>query len=405
MGHSPAPGTQPPVKWKQHLTIDLPAKAVDAIWVHACSVGEVSSVAPLIRALKTQNHCIHLTVVTRTGMAHARRLFGDALSISYLPWDIPGLMTRLVNRLQPRLLLLTETEFWPGMLSACRRRAIPVIGINTRISDQSFPRYRMTSRLWQHWLGSVSMFLAQSNLDAERLQSIGVPAERIQVAGNLKYAVHPPDIDASALRNRIDASGQRPILLVASTHDDEEAQILRMWNLWKQDRHDLLCVMVPRHPERFDAVVAQINQAGFAMSRWSEKETRGDFILVDAMGVLPRLYAVADIVIIGGSLVPIGGHNPLEAAICGRGVITGPHIQNFREIMTDMQRGNAAIVAANADEIEKAVQRLLTHADELKNLHAHASMFMQDKAQVLDHVCRAIAPYLDAGQHAPEKGA
>jgi len=395
MGNSADSAAPPPVKWKQHLTLDLPATASGAIWIHACSVGEVASVAPLIHTLQAQGHRLHLTVVTATGMKHARRVFGDSLSVSFLPWDIPGLMSRLVGHLRPRLLLLTETEFWPGMLSACRRHDIPVLGINTRISDRSFPRYKRTAWLWRHWLRAVDMFLAQSAQDAERLKAIGVPAGRIQVAGNLKYAVRPPDVDTLALRKRLDPSAARPIILIASTHDDEEAQILRMWNIWYRDRQDILCVIVPRHPERFDAVAALMKQAGHAVSRWSEKQPGGDFILVDAMGVLPQLYTVADIVIIGGSLVSVGGHNPLEAAVCGRGVVTGPHIQNFREIMADMQSENAAIVAADADALEQAVQRLLTHADELHELHAHAARFMRDKAQVLDRVCHMITPYLE----------
>jgi len=396
MGNSADSAAPPAVKWKQHLTLDLPATAAGAIWIHACSVGEVASVASLIHALQAQGHHLHLTVVTATGMKHARRLFGDSLSVSFLPWDIPGLMSRLLKRLRPRLLLLTETEFWPGMLSACRRHDIPVIGINTRISDRSFPRYRTTAWLWRRWLQAVDMFLAQSEQDAERLKAIGIPAGRIRVAGNLKYAVRPPDVDAVTLRKRLDPSETRPIILIASTHDDEEAQILRMWNRWRRARQDILCVIVPRHPERFDAVAALLEQAGHAVSRWSGKQSGGDFMLVDAMGVLPQLYTVADIVIIGGSLVPVGGHNPLEAAVCGRGVITGPHIQNFREIMDDMQRENAAIVAADADDLEQAVQRLLAHADELHELHAQAAMFMRNKAQVLERVCSIIAPYVDA---------
>lgn len=396
MGNSADSSAPPPVKWMQHLTLDLPATASGAIWIHACSVGEVASVAPLIHALQAQGHRLHLTVVTATGMRHARRVFGDSLSVSFLPWDIPGLMSRLVRHLRPRLLLLTETEFWPGMLSACRRHNIPVLGINTRISDRSFPRYKRTARLWRRWLRAVDMFLAQSAQDAGRLQTIGVPAERIRVAGNLKYAVRPPDVDTAALRERLDPSASRPIILIASTHDDEEAQVLRMWHRWHRIRQDILCVIVPRHPERFDTVATLLEQAGHSVSRWSQQQPGGDFMLVDAMGVLPQLYTVADIVIIGGSLVSVGGHNPLEAAVCGRGVVTGPHIQNFREIMTDMQRENAAIVAADADDLEQAVQRLLTHADELHELHAHAAVFMQNKAQVLERVCHMITPYLEA---------
>jgi 3-deoxy-D-manno-octulosonic-acid transferase len=340
-------------------------------------------------------HDIHLSVVTATGFSHADRQLGNDISISYLPWDIPGAMSRFIHRLQPALLLLTETEFWPGKLSACRKQRVPVVGINTRISDRSFPRYQTSRFLWRRWLAPVSLFLAQSRQDAERLVAIGVPAEKIQTAGNLKYAVAAPGLDAEKLRLKLDASGRRPILLVASSHEGEDALILNMWERWHANRQDLLTIFVPRHPERFNSVATLIHNRGHQLSRWSEtKQHNADFILIDAMGVLGKLYSIADIVIIAGSLVDIGGHNPLEAAICGRGVVTGPYVQNFCEIMDEMKQSNAAIVAHDEQELEAAVNRLLTHPDELKALHANAALFIHDKAQVLDHILSAIKPYL-----------
>jgi 3-deoxy-D-manno-octulosonic-acid transferase len=168
-----------------------------------------------------------------------------------------------------------------------------------------------------------------------------------------------------------------------------------MWERWHANRKDLLTVIVPRHPERFNSVATLIRNRGYRLSRWSEtKQHNADFILIDAMGVLGKLYSIADIVIVAGSLVDIGGHNPLEAAICGRGVVTGPHVQNFCEIMDEMKQSNAAIVAHDEQELEAAVSRLLTHPDELKALHASATLFIHDKAQVLDHILSAIKPYL-----------
>ena len=384
-----------PVKWRQHFTLSLPEARPGCIWVHACSVGEVGSVVPLIRALLHMRYDIHLSVVTATGFAHADRQLGNDITISYLPWDIPGAMSRFIRRLQPTLLLLTETEFWPGKLSACRKHQVPVIGINTRISNRSFPRYQASRFLWRRWLSPVSLFLAQSRLDAERLVAIGAAAEKVQTVGNLKYAVSAPELDAEMLRRKLDASGRRPILLVASTHDGEDDLILNMWESWHANNRDLLTVIVPRHPERFNSVAALIRDRGHRLSRWSETEQHNaDFILIDAMGVLDTLYCIADIVIVAGSLADIGGHNPLEAAICGRGVVTGPYVQNFREIMDEMQQGNAAIVAHDQHELEAAVNRLLTFPDELKTLHASAILFIRDKAQVLDHILYALQPYL-----------
>jgi len=393
-------------KWRQHLTIDVPQMQYGCIWIHACSVGEVGSVAPLIRALLALGHSVHLTVVTATGFAHANRLLGGSISISFLPWDVPFAMSRMIRALGPSLLLLAETEFWPGMLSACKKQGIAVIGINTRISDRSFPRYQATRVLWKRWLASVTLFLPQSQTDADRLVAMGVTAENIQVTGNLKYAVDMPSVDCSALRSKLDGSSARPILLVASTHSGEDERVLDMLPAWHAACPELLILMIPRHPERFDQVAAMIEERGHKLSRWSQLDQHGasmahhHIVLVDTMGMLADLYAIADIVIIAGSLENIGGHNPLEAAICGRGVVTGPHVQNFREIMAAMQQSEAAIVSRDDHELEAAITRLLEHPDELKSLHANAALFIQDRAHVLDRMLAAIKPWLpETGKH------
>jgi len=391
------------VKWRQQFALDLPQARPGCIWIHACSVGEVASVVPLIKALLHEGQFIHLTVVTATGFAHATRLL-DGVSISYLPWDIPGAMSRLIKALHPALLLLTETEFWPGMLKACHRHHIPVIGINTRISDRSFPGYRRSAFFWRRWLKPVTLFLAQSELDATRLHAIGVDADKIKVAGNMKYAITAPAVDADSLRQQLDPTGARPILIIASTHADEEARILDILPQWLSLRPDLLTVLVPRHPQRFDEVADLIRQCGYHLNRWSTRtsESPRQLLLVDAMGVLAELYAIADLVIIGGSLVEIGGHNPLEAAICGRGVVTGPYMQNFRAIMDDMTSHNAAILVADDNELCAAVSRLIMHPDELKRLHEHASSFMADRTQVLPRMLEAIKAFLpEPGKSSP----
>jgi len=393
-----------PMKWRQQFTLELPAARTGCVWIHACSVGEVGSVVPLVRALLKQGHAIHLTAVTSTGFAHAERLLADAIgsasvSLAFLPWDFPTAMSRMIRRLNPALLLLAETEFWPGMLSACRRQNIPVVGINTRISDHSFPRYQASRWLWKRWLAPVSIFLTQSEVDRERLIALGVSATTVQVAGNLKYAVSAPVVDSAALRAKLDTSCTRPILLIASTHEGEDARLLDMWPAWHAACPELLTVIVPRHPQRFDQVADLIRQHGLRMSRWSDDRSEktainNDVILIDSMGVLSDLYSIADAVIMAGSLQNVGGHNPLEAAICGRSVVTGPHVQNFRAIMQDMQKAEAAIISRDDRELEDAVCRLLTHPDELRQLHANAALFIEDRAHVLDRMLEAIKPWL-----------
>jgi len=391
--HEHSPSTH---KWSQHFLWQSPKEQAGCIWIHACSVGEVASILPLIQALHAQHHRIHLTVVTRTGFAHAQKHVGSMVSISYLPWDLPTLMRRFVRQLKPKLLLLTETEFWPGMLKACHRQGVKVLGINTRISDRSFPKYHATRFFWRHCLKHVNQFFPQSKVDGERLIAMGVDAECIQVVGNLKYAVQTPDVDASKLRQRIDASGLRPIVLVASTHEDEEQRIMAMWQTWHRQQPNLLLIVVPRHPERFDSVADMIQEQGIPLARWSNNDAiqHADVLLIDAMGILQGLYTIADIAVIGGSLVNIGGHNPLEAAVCGRGVLTGPYVHNFRQVMEDMQKASAAIVSHDDAELESVVLDMLKSPEALRQLNAHAALFMQTNTQVLENMLVAIHPYL-----------
>ncbi|MDQ6987846.1 MAG: 3-deoxy-D-manno-octulosonic acid transferase [Mariprofundaceae bacterium] len=393
----------PPSRRRQHLALDLPQTVENPVWLHACSVGEVASVAPLVEALLKKNLPIHLTVVTDTGFAHAQKAFGERISIAYLPWDIPGLMRRMITHLNPRLLLLTETEFWPGMLNTCRRRNIPVIGINTRISDRSFPRYQASRLLWKRWLSAVSLFLPASDTDAQRLAALGVEKSRIRSVGHLKYAVRSPDVNCDAIRRRLDSTGNRPIFLAASTHEDEEAQLCRMLGGWKKHAPDLLLVIVPRHPQRFDEVAEMITVQGLQLNRWSDanssKETSAskknpDIVLIDEMGVLSGLYSVADIVFIGGSLIPHGGQNPLEAAVCGRGVITGPHMHNFRDIMADLLQTGGAVSCRDAQEVNNAILRFLKHPNELRELHKCAATLMQNKGAVVERMLENIEPWL-----------
>ncbi len=387
---------QQPLKWRQHFLLDMPEAKSGCIWLHACSVGEVASVVPLLQQLHTLGYSLHLTVITRTGMQHAQRQLSNIASISYLPWDLPTLMQRFVNTLKPALLLLAETEFWPGMLKACQKNDIPIIGINTRISDRSFPKYHASRYFWKRWLAPVELFLPQSPLDGERLIAMGVDAEKVHVAGNLKYAVQAPNVDSNALRKKLDPSLKRPILLLASTHDDEEKRLLSMVPAWQRLQSGLLTVIVPRHPERFNHVAELTASQGLQYSRWSDEQINknSQIILIDGMGILQSLYTIADAVVIAGSLTNIGGHNPIEAAVCGRGVITGPHIQNFRDIMNDMQKAGAAIVANSDQELAESVARLLQYPHELRQLNGQAALFMQDKSQVLAKIINTITPFL-----------
>jgi 3-deoxy-D-manno-octulosonic-acid transferase len=224
---------------------------------------------------------------------------------------------------------------------------------------------------------------------------MGVPLERIQTVGNLKFAINPPDVDAKQVRHMIDPSGKRPVFVLGSTHEDEEAQVLAQLNVWRAIQPDLLTVVVPRHPERFDTVANLLQQQGLSFTRYAEERTGDEAVVfIDAMGVLTGLYTIADLVFIGGSLADIGGHNPLEAAVCGRGVVSGKHVQNFRAVYDDMQRQGAAIIVQDKDELTQVITRLLDKPDELKQLNAQAALFMQQQGDVLENTWQQIQPYI-----------
>ncbi|MDX8393592.1 MAG: 3-deoxy-D-manno-octulosonic acid transferase [Mariprofundales bacterium] len=392
-------------RWRQSLGLDMPQcnnSFIPVIWLHACSVGEINAVAPLIRQLLQRKHKLHLTLVTETGMAQAQRLFAqyddNHIGYSFLPLDFPFAFHRFVRKLKPHLLLLTETEFWPGMLAACHRQKIAIVGINSRVSDRSLPRYKRTCWLWQRWLKPVQLFLAQSELDAQRLHMIGVEKTRIKIAGNLKYAIQAPNISDTIMNNS--RSNQRTIIIAASTHEGEEKIILAALAHWQKVCADVLLVLVPRHPQRFDAVRTLVKERGFGLDCWSMGinittcATNTDVLLIDAMGVLPSLYPIADVVFIGGTLVDIGGHNPLEAAICGLSVCTGKYVQNFRDIMQKMQHQKAAYIADDGLAIEQHIAHLLQDTSYRQQLNSYAIEFMQAEHDVLDYYLTELEKWL-----------
>jgi len=371
----------------------LPPHRPGCVWLHACSVGEVASSRPLIERLLAEGLQVHLTTITATGEAHSRRLFGARITRSFLPLDLPGAFERFVRALAPRACLVMETEFWPGMLRACARHGIPVLSVNTRISDRSYPRYRATRWFWRRALEPVRRFLAQSERDARRLVEIGASPDRVVITGNLKYAVDAPQVDAQALRAKLDPWGARTIWLAGSTHAGEEEALAQAFVQLKPKHRNLLLVVVPRHPERFDEAEEALARFGLRIRRWNDPASpEDDLVLVDAMGVLAGLYFACDLAFVGGSLVPVGGHNPLEAARAGRGVLAGPHLQNFREIYDEMQRKGAAIVVQNASELANAVDRLLRNREERAHLDAAARDIVTQKREIFARIWREVAP-------------
>ncbi|MDE3200820.1 MAG: 3-deoxy-D-manno-octulosonic acid transferase [Acidobacteriota bacterium] len=339
------------------------------VWLHAVSVGEVLAVGRLVAELDQalSGWQILISTTTRTGQELARQRFGES-RVFYCPLDLPWAVRAYMNALQPRMLVLAETEFWPNLLTACYRRGVMVQVVNARISDRSWPRYRALRGLWRPILGKLNLVLAQSKVDSERLRALGCELDRVQVVGNLKFDVRAMQEAEATQVLRGAASGLR-FVIAGSTLEGEEAALIETWPKLIAAHPNLVLVLAPRHPERFETVASLLRSAGIKWVRRSEWKTKppetiepGTVVLLDTIGELASIYSLATVAFVGGSLVPAGGHNPLEPAQFAVPIVMGPHYVNFRAIVDDL-RAHDAIRIASKEELTSVLLSLL--ADEL----------------------------------------
>ena len=359
------------------------------IWVHAVSVGEVLAVSRLVKTLDAAlpDYLIVLSTTTRTGQALVRERFGSN-RVFYCPLDLPWAVRAWLNALQPSLLILAETEFWPNLLSGCFRRNIPVAVVNARISDRSWPRYRRMRWLWRPFLSRLSRVLAQSQTDADRLKTIGCLPERVTVAGNLKFDVRTAE-EADATRQLKKSSASLRLIVAGSTLEGEEAALLQAWPRLLHANPQLVMVLAPRHPERFAAVAALLEKSGMAWVRRSDWRSApegslkplnpGQIVLLDTIGELASVYSLAAVAFVGGSLVPAGGHNPLEPAQFGVPIVMGPHYANFRAITEDLL-AHQALRISSAEDLSATLIGLLQNPQASKAMGARARQVFEQQA-------------------------
>jgi 3-deoxy-D-manno-octulosonic-acid transferase len=356
----------------------VPRGNESTIWVHAVSVGEVLAVSGLVEQLRqiSPNDSIFISTTTDTGQALARKHFGED-NVFYFPMDFAFAIRPYLRALRPKMVVIAETESWPNFFRLAHRSGAKIAIVNARISDRSFPRYRRFRGLLKSVLANVDLFLAQTTEDASRLAAIGAQPERIRVAGNLKFDMPAPPATAivESLRKSSAASGARPVLVCGSTVEGEEPLLLKAFENLLVQHPVAVMIVAPRHPERFAAVAALLEKMSIRFSRrslWNGESLSGGVLLLDTIGELSSLYALADVAFVGGSLVPRGGHNILEPAQHGVATLVGTHTENFRDIVRLFQTRDAVRVVGPSD-LPLVLMDLLNNEAERKALGQRAA--------------------------------
>jgi 3-deoxy-D-manno-octulosonic-acid transferase len=357
------------------LTVNHSAAKV--IWIHAVSVGEVLAVSGLVQQLKRAlpDSRVFVSTTTDTGQKLACQRFGEE-NVFYFPMDFAFAIRPYLQRLRPELVILAETEFWPNLLRLSHSNGALVAVVNARISNRSWPNYLRFRWALKNILKNVDLFLAQTEEDASRLQSIGADASRVQVAGNLKFDVSlpapPPIVDS--LRKHLSTNGAGPVLVCGSTVEDEEPLLLKAFENLRVQHPQAVMILAPRHPERFAevaALLASLQIPHYRRSTWAGERLNGGVLLLDTIGELSSLYGLADLAFVGGSLVPRGGHNIIEPAQHGVAIVVGNHMENFRDMLALFQSHDAVRVVGVA-ELPLVLMDLLANDSERKGLGRRA---------------------------------
>jgi len=374
------------------------------LWVHAVSVGETRAAGPLLRELKKQNpeHLILLTNVTETG--HAMALENSDIDFClFFPFDFSWAVRRVLQIINPDLVVIVETEIWPNFVRQAKRLSIPLVLVNGRISDRSYPRYRFFRPLLRPVLECFSAFCMQSQLDAERINQLGAESSRVENTGNLKFDHQLKDLseeDVVKAKHRFALPENMPVLVAGSTHAGEEEQVVSVFKQLLESGRELLLVLIPRHPERCREVQGQLQEAGLESRLRSQIKVgasdlkSGQVLLVDTLGEVLDFYAVADLVFVGGSLVPVGGHNLLEAALLEKPVLFGAHVHNFREISAKLIRAGAGIKVHNQRELLQQCCKLLDDPIRRRAMGQAGRSLIAENAGATERTMRRIARYV-----------
>jgi 3-deoxy-D-manno-octulosonic-acid transferase len=361
-------------RWRERFGYFEAPDVADSVWVHAVSVGEVNAAAPLIDALRKRyaDRTLVVTTVTPTGSNRVRQLWGDQVFHVYLPYDLPPAIRRFLDRVQPCIAVIMETEIWPNLFLECAARHVPIVIANARLSEKSLRGYGPAMPLAREAVRCANFVAAQSQVDGERFLALGTPPSRLEVVGNLKFDIRlPPDLPENAAAWRDQWGPLRPVWIAASTHEGEELAVIEAQSRLLQRFPDALLLIAPRHPERFKPMVQLCKSYGFHTACRSEDGLPGihtQCFVIDTLGELLPFLAAADIAFVAGSLAPIGGHNVLEPAALGVPVLVGPHTFNFAEVTDLLLERGAAVRVGDSDSIAAVLQQLLSRPEQRRNM-------------------------------------
>ncbi len=369
-------------RWKERLAFYPPKHPVDVIWIHAVSVGEAEAVFPLLKQLQADfpSDKFLITCTTPTGSVRIQAVLGDDVSHVYLPYDLPIVVKRFLAVFKPKIAVIMEKEIWPNLYAQCAKNNIPLMIINARLSANSAKGYKKIPALIKPALANVSWIATQTEEDKARFIEIGAKAECIESSGNLKFDL---TIDSSFVQQAQEIKehgfANRFVWLIASTHENEEEIFLEIYPQLKRQIPELLLLIVPRHPERFNAVKQLVEKMQLTVCMRSTGQqciAETDVYIADTMGELKLLYGVADVCFVGGSMVPVGGHNILEPAAMGVPILFGPYMVNFKEISNNVLALDAAIQCTSKDQIITTFVQLYNDPDYRKNVAFKAKYFV-----------------------------
>lgn len=375
------------------------------IMLHSVSVGETLAAIPLVRALRYRYPDLPITVTTMTptGSERACSAFGNDVHHVYLPYDLPGSVKRFLSHVQPKLVIIMETELWPNFIAQLHKQHIPLLVANARLSERSAAGYAKLGSMTKKMMNNITLIAAQNQEDGERFIQLGLRRSQLAVIGSLKFDISvTPELAARAVALRRQWAPHRPVWIATSTHDGEESIVLNAHRQLLKQFPSLLLILVPRHPERFPVAKQLTQQAGFSFTLRSTGEVpkaETQVVIGDTMGELMLLYGIADIAFVGGSLVSRGGHNPLEAAAHAMPVLMGPHTFNFKNICAKLSQAEGLITVTDTDSLCREVTTLLTDEDYRRYRGRQAVEVLHQNQGTLERLLHLLEPYLPPRGH------